>query len=114
MPVSGRELILAAGGDLRPGEGVKGFLRRVAQDTGIGFRSLERAWKGQYESKNTIFKLQQKAADNAQKLATRLDAIATAAEMRGHDRSDVDALRNIARRLGDIDRRARKLDRGKE
>lgn len=58
MPVYGRNLILIIGGGMKPGEKIKGYLRRVANDTGIGFRSIEEVWKGRYQSKKTERQLQ--------------------------------------------------------
>jgi transposase-like protein len=109
MPMRGRELIVKIGGNPRPGFGVKGLLRDVAQKTGIGIRSLERSWKRQYESKNTVSKLQQ-AADNAQKLASRLEKLADAEEMHGGDRQEVEEVRALVGRLRRLDRRAGQPD----
>ena len=61
MPISGRNLIRAAGGDMEPGEKLKGYFWRVAELTGIGFRSIERAWRGDYVSKNTANALRKAA-----------------------------------------------------
>lgn len=98
MPFEGRNLILKVGGDVRLREGVKGLLRHVAQKTGIGIASLQKCWKGQYASKNTISKLQQ-AANNADNLASRIEALANDAEMAGRPRRDTDFLREMANSL---------------
>src|SRR5215470_13389802 len=56
-----RDLILIIGGGLKPDESRKGYLRRISDKTGIGFRSIEEAWWGRYHSKKTE-KLLQTAA----------------------------------------------------
>jgi hypothetical protein len=65
MPIYGRHLILVIGGNSTPGEKLKGYLRRVSKITGIGHRSLELAWRGRYESKNTKLALQAAAQEKA-------------------------------------------------
>jgi hypothetical protein len=65
MPNTGRNLIRAAGGDMEPGEKLKGYFRRVAELTGLGFRSIERAWRGDYVSKNTATALLKAAQEKA-------------------------------------------------
>jgi hypothetical protein len=65
MPNTGRNLIRAAGGDMEPGEKLKGYFWRVAELTGLGFRSIERAWRGDYVSKNTAIALQKAAQEKA-------------------------------------------------
>lgn len=104
MPASGKELMMRIGSalGLGPGTSVKELQRAVALETGIGHRSLERCWKGQYASKTTISKLQ-KAANNADKFASQLDALANDAEMAGRPRREVDILRAAAHSLRDGD-----------
>lgn len=65
MPFYGRNLILLVGGDKKPGENIKGYLRRIAEDAGIGFRSIERAWKPSdgYLSKKSEAALKQAAEE---------------------------------------------------
>jgi hypothetical protein len=65
MPNIGRELVRAVGGDMEPGEKLKGYIRRVAQTAGIGFRSVEAAWRDQYVSKNTANALRKAATHKA-------------------------------------------------
>jgi len=74
MPLYGRNLILLIGGNLRPGENIKGWLRRISNETGVGFRSLERAWKQHdgYQSKNTRKKLEQAASEKRRDDVQRL------------------------------------------
>lgn len=113
MPFQGRSLILEIGGDLRPDEdrNLKGYLRRVARDTGIGFRSVECAWKGQYASEKTRATLQRFAA-HANHVATRVETIA--ADLPDDlCREEIDTLRRVAHRLRQVDwrmgERARRL-----
>jgi hypothetical protein len=65
MPNTGRNLIRAAGGDMEPGEKLKGYFWRVAELTGIGIRSIERAWRDDYVSKNTARKARKAAIERA-------------------------------------------------
>lgn len=100
MPFDGRKLILEAAGGFLPGERVQQLLQRVADETDLGLRSIERFWKGQYGSKKTVSKLEQKARNNEDKvaatleLATRLDNLADAAPS-----SDAEILRAAAHTL---------------
>jgi hypothetical protein len=112
MPFEGKKLIIEVGGDMRPGEKLKGYLRRVAQETGIGVPSLEKSWKGQYESKNTIVKLKQRAADNAKTVASRLETIAADLAAKDSFLAEVLALRDVARRLRSLDRRKEPQENG--
>jgi hypothetical protein len=98
-----RNLILAIGGAMRPGEGVKGYLRRVAQIAGLGFRSTERAWYRQEPSRPTITKLQE-AAENANNVAARVETLATDLSVDRRFLAEADALRDLARRLRYLDR----------
>src|SRR5882672_893510 len=106
-----KSMMLAIGGLQRPGEGVKGFLRRVSNLTGIGFRSIERSWYGQYTSRNTTIQLQQ-AADHANQLSIRFETLAAAAALEGRNRKEVDALRDLARRFGSLHCGTRQPDDG--
>lgn len=72
MPIDGRKLIIKAAGGFRPGERIQQLLYRVAAETGIGPRSMEQFWKGQYGSKRTIFKLTQKATERAATLRDQI------------------------------------------
>ena len=67
MPFYGRNLIRVVGGSSAPDENLKGYLRRVSKITGIGFRSLERAWKlsDGYLSKDAEKALQEAAQQKA-------------------------------------------------
>lgn len=111
MSVSARELIIQIGAalGLGPGTSVKELQRAVALETGIGFSSLRESWKGQYTSKTTISKLEQRAADNAQQLASKFERLATDPTL---DRRDMDALRDMARRYRSLDRGAGQPDEG--
>ena len=67
MPFYGRKLIRVIGGKSEPDENLKAYLWRVSEITGIGFRSLERAWKlsDGYLSKETEKALQEAAQQKA-------------------------------------------------
>lgn len=106
MPFEGRNLILRAAGGFRLGETVKALQRRVAGETGIGFASLQKFWKGQYGSKRTVSTLKQ-AANNADNLASNLEKLAFEAELAGRPQRDIDALRAAAHQIRDTDVRAR-------
>jgi hypothetical protein len=105
MPFYGRDLILIVGGNLQPGERVKGYLRRVAKLTGIGDSSIEKTWKGQYSSRKTIQVLQQaatkKTANDNDKLISQLENKIAAWEWIDphHHRPDIDAARGFIDRL---------------
>jgi hypothetical protein len=109
MPFDGRKLILEAAGGFRPGERVQQLLQRVVDETGLGFRSVEAFWKGQYGSKKTISKLEQKARNNEDKvaaklgLASELEALANEDELAGRSQAVVELLRSAAHTLRDKD-----------
>lgn len=98
----GRTLVLNIGGALLPGEGMKGYLRRVALTADISFRQAFAAHYGQYLSENTRQKLQ-KAAAHANHVSTRLETIA--ADLPSDlCREEIDTLRRLAHRLRGLNR----------
>lgn len=97
-----RTMILAIGGALEPGEGVKGYLRRVAQAAQLGFRSVERAYYRQYASAETRLKLEKAATIHAaHNIARRIEKLADqlAQNHPAVDQHQIDALRRVAVRL---------------
>lgn len=73
MPISGRELIIRAGGEFPPGGKLKTYLWALSAKTGVDIYSLERAWKGQYISKNTLNALKKTATEAARRKALQND-----------------------------------------
>ena len=113
MPNSGRDLIFEALGPRRPDETLEAYLHRGSPKVGIGVPSLLKFWKGQYGSKKTVSKLQEKkATNNADNLAAKYEALASAIENAGGLRAEVDEIRDLARRFGRIHRRAGPLGDG--
>ena len=99
MRIYPRDLILVIGGGLKAGESRKGYLRRVSEITGIGYRSIEEAWWGRYHSKNTEKTLQTAAQEKAKhdddELIAKIESHATHLETVDADfhRADIDAAR---------------------
>lgn len=67
MSISYRNLIVAAGGNLRPGEKLKQYLAGLGEKTGVDIYSLWKAWRGEYMSRRTRLKLEKAAQERAKR-----------------------------------------------
>jgi hypothetical protein len=101
-----RDLIVRAGGQMRPGQTLGNYLHDLSAKTRIGVRSLWAGWRDEYMSAKTRETLEnhieKKARNNEDKaaanleLACRLDGLAHAAEVAGRSRREVGILRAAA------------------
>jgi hypothetical protein len=91
-----RDLIVAAGPRVRPGDRLKTFLAVVAQRTGLAPRVVRMAWQGEGASRTTITRLREAARhgirDEATDLAFQLEILAT----RLRAQNDPDTVAHVA------------------
>jgi len=67
MSISYRNLIVAAGGNLRPGEKLKQYLGDLSEETEVDIYSLWKAWRGEYMSRRTKWRLEKAAHERAKR-----------------------------------------------
>lgn len=99
--LSMRELLETIGGSLRPTETTSSWLYRIAEATGLHYRTVRGIWHGETPSRNSELKLRQAAekienenrntAARIEQIAQRLQAI----DPEFH-REHMDTLRNLA------------------
>lgn len=102
-----RELVIAVGGDLAPGENRKAWLARVAEWAGISPRVAAAAYYGETNSRTAAKKLKAAAGRyEARKLARQFEGLARSLNTRDADfhREDIATLVDAARALRNLDR----------
>ena len=106
-----RDLIIRAGGQMRPGQTLTNYLHELSGKTRIGIRSLWAGWRDEYMSAKTRETLEKKARNNEDKvaakreLAAELEALAKEDELAGR-LEVVGILRAAAHTLRDDDHQA--------
>jgi len=98
-----RELVIEAGGSMRPGDTTGRYLSRIGDALDIDIFSMWKAWRGEYMSARTERKLRnqtEKRKNEARNTADRLEQIAQRLEVRDAEfhSQDIDALRALASR----------------
>jgi hypothetical protein len=102
-----RDLVIAVGGPLLPGENRKGWLGRVAKWAGISPRVASAAFYGETSSRGAAAKLKAAAGRyEAENLARQFEHLAMSLNVRDADfhSPDVSALLDAARALRGLDR----------
>lgn len=99
-----RDLVLAVGGPLMPGEGVKGYLRRVARKAGISPWQARAAWYGEFrepEESVAYWKLRESAQREKSNKYKRVASVfdAAAQELAQADSDHDGRLRDLALRV---------------
>lgn len=97
-----RELVMAVGGPLPPGENRKRWLARVAQIAGLSPRVAAAAFYGETSSRTVAEKLKKAAGKyEAENLARQFEHLAESLQVRDEDfyRAHADTWRDIARSL---------------
>lgn len=67
MSISYRNLVVAAGGNMRPGKNLTQYLATLSEETGVDIYSLWKAWRGEYMSRHTRRKLEKAAQERAKR-----------------------------------------------
>ena len=101
-----RDLVIAVGGPLSPGENRKSWLARVAREAGLSPRVARAAFYQETTSRKAAAKLKAAAGNHeVRNLARQFEGLATSLEVRDEafHRAHTDALRDIARTLRSID-----------
>ena len=102
-----RELVMAVGGPLLPGENRKSWLGRVANAAGLSLRVARAAFYQETASQNVARKLKAAAGtEEAKNLARQFEGLASSLDIRDPDfhRSDIAALLDAARALRGLGR----------
>lgn len=102
-----RDLVIAVGGPMRPGENRKAWLARVADLAGLSERVARAAWHGETQSGRAAAKLQAAAGKyEAENLAAQFAGLAQSLAARDEDfhRADIAALVDAARALRGLHR----------
>lgn len=102
-----RDLVMAVGGAMRPGENRKSWLARVAEAAGLSPRVASAAFYGETSATGVAAKLKAAAGkDAAEHLARQFDELAAALDVRDSDfhRADIGALIDAARALRGLHR----------